>query len=348
MSAVNRRILLVRRPQGMPVPDDFRIEPAPIPEPAEGQFLVRAHYLSVDPLQRVRMNETSTYGATIPLGTPVWGRMVGEVVDSRHTAHPVGSFVEGMLGWQEYALSDGSRAKAEYAPGVTPVDPTQAPISTALGILGMPGLTAYFGLLALGQPQPGETVVISAAAGTVGSLAGQIARIKGCRVIGIVGSAEKAEHIVRDLGFHAAIDYRIDYRIEPDITARLRVLAPDGVDVYMDNVGGAIRDAVMAHLRRGARIPLVGCISQMHEAQPMSRDPQVALMHARARMEGFIVYDWVDRAAEAHQAIAAWLREGKLAYRETIRDGLENTVPAFLSMMNGGNVGKALVRLIPP
>lgn len=341
---MNRRILLVRRPEGMPVPDDFRIEPAPIPEPGEGQFLVRAHYLSVDPLQRVRMNEASTYGATIALGTPVWGRMVGEVVASRHPAHPVGSFVEGMLGWQEYALSDGSRAKAEYAPGVTPVDPTLAPISTALGILGMPGLTAYFGLLALGQPKPGETVVISAAAGTVGSLAGQIARIKGCRVIGIVGTPGKAEHIVRDLGFDAAIDYRA----EPDITARLRVLAPEGVDVYMDNVGGVIRDAVMAHLRRGARIPLVGRISQMHQAQPTSRDPQVPLMHARARMEGFIVYDWVDRAAEAHAAIAGWLREGRLTYRETIHDGLENTVPAFISMMNGGNVGKALVRLIPP
>jgi len=341
---VNRRILLVRRPQGMPVPEDFRIEAAPIPEPADGQFLVRAHYLSVDPLQRVRMNESSTYGATIPLGTPVWGRMVGKVVASRHPAHAVGSFVEGMLGWQEYALSDGSSAKAEYAPGVTPVDPALAPISTALGILGMPGLTAYFGLLALGQPQPGETVVVSAAAGTVGSLAGQIARIKGCRVIGVVGSPAKAAHIVDELGFDAAIDYRA----EPDIAARLRRLAPAGVDVYMDNVGGAIRDAVMAHLRRGARIPLIGRISQMHQAQPMSRDPQVALMHARARMEGFIVYDWVDRAAEAHAAIAGWLREGRLTYRETIHDGLENTVPAFISMMQGGNLGKALVRLSPP
>ena len=338
---MNRRILLVRRPEGMPRPGDFRMDEAPVPQPRDGELLIRARYVSVDPLQRIRMNESATYGATIPLGGVVWGRMVGEVVESRHPGHPTGSVVEGMLGWQEYAISDGGTGKAEYAQGITRVDPNLAPVSTALGLLGMPGVTAYFAMLEIGRPQPGETVVVSAAAGTVGSLAGQIARIAGCHVIGIVGSDAKAAHITRDLGFAAAINYRT----EPDITARLRALCPAGVDVYFDNVGGEIRDAVLGHLRRGARIPLVGRISQMHRAQALSRDPQVPLMHARARMEGFIVYDYEHRAAEAHRQIAAWLHAGQVTYRETITEGFENTPRAFLDMLAGENIGKALVRV---
>jgi NADPH-dependent curcumin reductase CurA len=320
---------------------DFRLEEVPIPEPAAGELLIRAHYVSVDPLQRPRMQESSSYGATIPLGGLVVGRMVGEVVESRNPDYGVGEFVEGMLGWREYALSDGGTRKAEYAPGLTRVDPSLGPISTSLGILGMPGTTAYFSLLDLGRPQPGETVVISTAAGTVGSLAGQIAKIHGCRVIGIAGGAEKARYVVDELGFDGCVDYKgVD-----DLAAEIRRLCPEGVDVYLDHVGGATREAVLANLRLRARIVLVGYIAGVNGVRPTVSDPAIPLMSKRARMEGFIVYDYEDRADEARQAIAGWLREGRIRYRETIEDGFEALPRAFISMLGGGNIGKQLVRM---
>lgn len=339
--ALNRRILLIRRPHGMPREGDFALDTAPVPTPGEGEILIRARYLSADPLQRIRMADSATYGATIPLGTVVWGRQVGEVVKSRHPGFRVGDIVEGMLGWQDYSLSDGGTARAEYAPGITRVDPAVAPITTSLGVLGMPGVTAYFALTEIGRPQPGETVVVSGAAGTVGSLAGQIARVMGCRVIGIAGGAAKVAHVTDRLGFDAAIDYRAT----PDIAAALRDLAPQGVDIYFDNVGGPIRDAVLRVLRRGARVALVGRISQMHDPSPTCPDPQVPLMHARALMQGFIVYDYEHRADEARAAIGAWIRAGRIRYDETIVEGFENTPRAFIDMLKGGNLGKMLVKV---
>jgi NADPH-dependent curcumin reductase CurA len=337
----NRRVLLVRRPQGMPREADFAFDSVPIPKPQDGQLLVRALYLSVDPLQRVRMNDSATYGATIPLGTVVWGRQVGVIVESRHPDWREGEIVEGMLGWQTHSISDGGTAKAEYAPGLTRVDPALGPITTSLGVLGMPGVTAYFSLLEIGRPKPGETVVVSAAAGTVGSLGGQIAKALGCRVIGIAGGAAKVAHVTDRLGFDAAIDYRAT----PDIAQALRELCPHGVDVYIDSVGGPIRDAVLRVLARGARVALVGRISQMHDPAPTCPDPQVPLMHARALMQGFIVYDYEHRADEARQRIAAWMREGRIRHDETIVEGFEATPRAFIDMLGGANIGKMLVKL---
>jgi NADPH:quinone reductase len=336
-----KRFLLARRPAGMPVEEDFQLGEVPVPQPEAGQLLVRAHYISVDPLQRPRMQESSSYGQTIPLGGLVVGRMVGEVIESRNPAYREGEFVEGMLGWQEYALSDGGTHKAEYAPGLTRVDPALGPISTALGILGMPGVTAYFSLLDLGRPQPGETVVISTAAGTVGSLAGQIARIHGCRVVGICGSEEKRRYVVDELGFAGAVNYNAT----SDLAGEIRRLCPGGVDIYLDHVGGATREAVLTNLQLRARVVLVGYISGVNGARPTVADPAIPLMSRRARMEGFIVYDYEDRADEARQAIAGWLQEGKLSYRETIVDGFEELPRAFISMLNGGNIGKQLVRM---
>lgn len=336
-----KQFLLSRRPVGMPVEEDFHLSEVPVPQPEAGQLLIRAHYISVDPLQRPRMQESSSYGQTIPLGGLVVGRMVGEVIESRNPAYREGEFVEGMLGWQEYALSDGGTRKAEYAPGLTRVDASLGPISTSLGILGMPGVTAYFSLLELGAPQPGDTVVVSTAAGTVGSLAGQIARLKGCRVVGIAGSEEKVRYVVDELGFDAAINYKAT----DDLAGDIRRLCPDGVDIYLDHVGGATREAVLANLQLRARIVLVGYITGVNGARPTVADPAIPLMSKRARMEGFIVYDYEERADEARQAIAGWLREGKLSYRETIVDGFEELPRAFISMLKGGNIGKQLVRM---
>ena len=338
-----KRFVLARRPNGMPVEEDFRLENVPVPRPGPGELLIRAHYISVDPLQRPRMNPSSSYGKTMELGDTMIGRMVGQVVESNNADFPGGEYVEGMLGWAEYALSDGSLKKAEYAPGLTRVDPDLAPISTALGILGMPGLTAYFSLLDLGQPKAGETVVISTAAGAVGSLAGQIAKIKGCKVVGIVGNDEKARYIVDELGFDGAINYKT----ATDLSGEIRRLCPEGVDVYLDHVGGAQRQAVLENIRLKARIVLVGYISGVNGERPVVVDPAIPIMSRRARMEGFIVYDYEDRADECRQAVAGWLREGKLKYAETVLDGFEKLPQAFISMLSGDNIGKQLVRLEP-
>lgn len=342
VDGINRRFVLAARPVGRPKESDFRLESAPIPTPKPGEVLIRAHYVSVDPLQRLRMNESARYGNTVPLGEVMIGRLVGEIVQSRNPAYREGEFVEGMLGWQEYAVSDGGTDRVAYAPGITRVDPSLAPISTSLGILGFPGMTAYFAMMEIGQPKAGETVVVSTAAGTVGSLAGQIAKIHGCRVIGIAGSDEKVAYVTGELGFEGALNYAT----ARDLSASVKMLCPDGVDIYFDNTGGAIRDAVLPHLRLGARIPLVGRIADMHDpGQKVVPDPYVYLTHARARMEGFIVYDYAHRADEARRAIAGWLREGKLKYRETLVDGFENTPAAFIAMLGGANIGKQLVRV---
>jgi len=340
---MNRKIVMARRPVGLPKLDDFAIVETPIPEPKDGEMLVRAHYLSADPLQRYRMDAVSGYGKTLAEGDVVKGRLVGEIVQSRHPDYKVGEFVEGMLGWQEYAISDGSTKRAEYAPGIARVDPKVAPISTSLGILGFPGVTAYFALTEICKPKAGETVVVTGAAGAVGSLAGQIAKFMGARVVGIAGSDEKVQHITRDLGFDAGINYKTT----PDMLAALKAACPNKIDCHFDNVGGEIADAILQHMAWHSRIALVGNISRKDRSDmPKRPEYQTLVMSNRVLMQGFIVYDYEDRADEARRAIGGWLREGKIKYRETVVDGFENAPAAFISVMTGGNIGKQLIRLV--
>ncbi len=339
-SATNEQVLLVARPQGVPRLSDFDFANAVCAAPQDGQFLVRAHFLSADPLQRWRMEASASYGNTIALGEMVWGRMVGQVVASRHAEWREGDWAEGMLGWQSFALSRGDTSKAAYAPGVTRVDPANGPVSTALGILGMPGLTAYFAMLDICQPRSGDTVVVSGAAGTVGALAGQIAKIRGCRVIGIAGGAEKCRHVVEDLGFDAAVDYKDG----GDLQQALRALCPDGVNAYYDNVGGVVADAVYPLLARHARVAVVGRVSQMTRPAPRA-DNQEYLISARARVQGFVVYDYEQRADEARQAIGDWVRAGQVRYFETVHQGIRSAPQALIDVIEGRGRGKHVIAM---
>jgi hypothetical protein len=332
----NRQIVLAARPVGLPKPSDFRLVETPIPEPGPGEMLVRARYLSLDPYMRGRMSEAPSYARPVAIGEVMVGAVVGDVVRSRHPDFAEGDVVEERLGWQEYGLSRGREARK--------VDPRLAPISTALGVLGMPGLTAYFGLLDVGRPRPGETVVVSAAAGAVGAVVGQIARLGGCRAVGVAGSRAKIDYVVRDLGFDAGIDYRE----ASDLDRALADACPRGVDVYFDNVGGRIAEAVSRHVNLFARIAVCGLVSQYNLAQPevAPRNERFVLVN-RVRVQGFIVSDFYQRRDEGLRQLAEWLREGKLRYREDIVDGLENAPPAFIGMLQGRNLGKQLVRLAP-
>jgi len=333
-AAVNRRILLVNRPAGMPEETDFRLEEAPVPEPAEGQVLVRALYLSVDPYMRGRMSEGPSYIEPFALNAPLTGGVVGAVAASRHPAFREGEIVCGTLGWQDYSLSDGR--------GLSRVDPAAAPITTALGILGMPGLTAYFGLTDIGRPRAGETVLISAAAGAVGSAAGQIARIMGCRTVGTAGSPEKIGYLRNELGFDAAIDYNA----APRIDEALAEACPAGIDVYFDNVGGKLTDAAIMQLGLRARVVICGQIALYNLKRPAVGPRNLfMLIVRRARMEGFLVTDYEARYEEGLAQLRAWVREGRLRWREHIVEGLEQAPAAFLGLFRGENIGKQLVRI---
>ena len=285
----NRQYVMARRPVGMPEVDDFAIVETPVPELAEGQLLVKAHYLSADPLQRYRMQASAHYGKVLSDGELLKGRMVGQVVASRNRDFEEGEFVEGMLGWQEYAISDGSTARAEYAPGIARVDPELAPITTSLGILGYPGVTAYFALLEICRPRPGETVVVSSGAGVVGSLAGQIARIFGARVVGLAGTQPKVDWIRDELGFDAAINYRETV----DLSSALAEACPDGIDAYFDNVGGEQSDCILKHLAFRSRVAIVGDIAGVNRTDKPRRDDfQQLVLMKRATFTGFVVYDY--------------------------------------------------------
>ena len=331
----NRQVLLAARPVGLPKPGDFRLAEGPVPEPGPGEFLVRARYLSLDPYMRGRMSDAPSYARPVGIGEVMVGAVVGEVTRSSHPDFAVGEIVEDRLGWQEYGVSSGREARK--------IDPTMAAISTALGVLGMPGLTAYFGLLEVGQPRPGETVVVSAASGAVGALVGQIARLAGCRVVGIAGSPEKVDYIVKELAFDAGIDYKT-----ADLDAALREACPRGVDVYFDNVGGRITEAVSRRVNPFARFAVCGLISQYNLEKPelAPRNERFVLVN-RARVQGFIVSDFYARRDPALRQLAEWLRRGKLKYREDVVDGLENAPAAFIGMLQGKNFGKQLVRLVP-
>lgn len=335
---MNRQITLAARPVGYPKTSDFNLVEAAMPTPGEGEVLVKTLYLSVDPYMRGRINQAKSYAANVQIGAVMVGGVIAEVAASKHADFEVGDIVNAHIGWQEYGVAGGDELRK--------IDPGLAPISTGAGILGMPGLTAYFGLLEVGKLQEGETVFVSGAAGAVGSVVGQIAKIKGCRVIGTAGTDEKVAYILDELGFDAAFNYKN----VSDYTAKLAELCPDGIDVYFDNVGGRITDAVFPNLRIKGRVVICGQISQYNLENP-EVGPRFLwnLITKRARIEGFLVFEFADRHAEALVQMGEWVQQGKLKYRETIAEGGIAAAPAaFISMLKGGNIGKQLVKIAEP
>lgn len=329
-----RRVVLVRRPAAEPSNEDFQIEEMAVPKPGPREVLVRVVYLSLDPYMRGRMRDAASYAPAVGLGEVMTGGTVGEVVQSNHPAYRVGDIVEDRLGWQEYAIGPG--------PAMRKIDPSIAPISTANGVLGMPGMTAYFGLFEVGQPKAGETVVVSAASGAVGQVVGQLARIAGCRAVGIAGGPRKCAFVRGELGFDACIDYKA----ERDLTAAVKAACPSGVDVYFDNVGGPVSDAVLANLNFFARVALCGSISQYNTAEPGPRWLGT-FVGKRVMARGFIVWDFNNRYAPAMQRMGEWVRSGRLKYKEDIVSGIENAPRAFIGMLRGENFGKMQVKLGP-
>jgi len=334
MKGVAREIRLVARPTGFPGEDLFEVAETPIPDPGEGQLLVRNAYFSVDPYMRPRMNDVRSYVAPFTLGEAMTGGAVGRVEVSRNPAFAEGDWVLHALGWREWALSDGS--------GVRKIDPAGAPVSTALGVLGMPGFTAYYGLFEIGRPEEGQTVFVSGAAGAVGSAAGQMAKIAGCRVLGSAGSEDKLAWL-RELGFDAAFNYR-----ERGAREGLAEAAPDGIDVYFDNVGGDHLEAAIGAMRMNGRIVACGSISRYNDAEPVAGPRNLFMVVTkRLRMQGYIISDHYDRFPEFLARAQEWVRDGRLRYRETVIDGIENAPVAFLGLLRGENVGKMLVKVGP-
>jgi NADPH-dependent curcumin reductase CurA len=329
---VNRQILLKSRPTGAPSLDNFEMVQGAVPEPGDGELVTRTLYLSLDPYMRGRMNAAKSYATPAAVGAPMVGGTVGEVVASRHPRYAVGDIVLGFGGWQEYVLSNGA--------GLRKLDPAAAPISTALGVLGMPGMTAYVGLLEIGQPKPGETVVVAAASGAVGSVVGQIARIKGCRAVGIAGGADKCRFVTDQLGFDACVDHRA-----PDFAQQLASACPNGIDIYFENVGGAVQQAVWPLLNDFARIPVCGLIAQYNATSPMPGPDMFSVLRKRLLLRGFIVTDFAAKQADFLRDAGEWVRTGQLRYREDIVDGLAQAPTAFLGLLQGKNFGKMLVRV---
>ena len=332
--SVNHQVRLAARPTGLPTPDVWEHTEETVGDPAPGHLVVRVSHLSLDPAMRGWMNSARSYIDPVGIGEVMRAVAVGEVVASAHDGFATGDHVVGMFGVQEYAVTDGR--------GVQKVDPAAAPLPTYLGVLGMTGLTAYFGLLDVGALKDGETVLVSGAAGAVGSVVGQLAKIKGCRAVGIAGGQEKCAWLTDELGFDAAIDYRAG-----DVGKALRQAVPDGVDVYFDNVGGEILDAALARLRRHARVVICGAISQYNaEGRPVGPANYMSLLVNRARMEGFLVFDYADRYPEATAALAGWLREGKLRSREDVVKGSVGDFPAtLLRLFRGENTGKLVLQI---
>ncbi|MHA6168353.1 NADP-dependent oxidoreductase [Bacillus mojavensis] len=338
MTTAQQQIQLARRPQGVPVHEDFRFETISVPEPRQGEVLVKTLYVSVDPYMRGRMQDTKSYVEPFALDEALSGGVIAEVVSDGDKLKQ-GEIVIGNLNWQEYS------AVSESA--VRKIDTSLAPASAYLGILGMTGLTAYFGLLDIGRPKEGETVVVSGAAGAVGSAVGQIAKIKGAHVVGITGSDDKIDYLKNELQF----DEAINYKTADDIQKALADACPNGVDVYFDNVGGPISDAVMNLLNEFARMPVCGAISSYNaenEADDMGPRVQSKLIKTKALMQGFIVSDYSDRFPEGAKQLAEWLKDGKLHYEETITEGFENIPDAFLGLFKGENKGKQLIKVSDP
>jgi hypothetical protein len=332
-----RRIVLASRPVGEPTPADFRLEKFSLPSPGTGELLLRTQWLSLDPYMRGRMSDAPSYAKPVGIGEVMEGGTVSEVVASNNDGFKVRDIVVGRTGWQTHAVSDGK--------GLRKLDPKFAPVSTALGVLGMPGMTGYTGLLEIGKPQPGECVVVAAASGAVGAVVGQIARIKDARAVGIAGGADKCRYVKDELGFADCIDHRAG-----DFVARLRAACPEGIDVYFENVGGAVFEAVFPLLNNFARVPVCGLISQYNATSPPPSAvtlPQVmrATLTKRLTMRGFIVTDFAARQADFLRDVSTWLKEGRIKYREDVVDGLEQAPRALIGLLRGENFGKRLVRV---
>ncbi len=327
-----QRIVLASRPQGAVSPSDFRLETLPVPDISEGELLVRNHYLSLDPYMRMRMADAKSYAAPQPLDEVMIGGTVGEVIASRHPQFAVGDQVVGMLGWTELAVSDGQLLKK--------VNTTQIPLSAYLGVVGMPGMTAWYGLNQIIKPQAGQTIAVSAAAGAVGSVVGQLAKLQGCRVIGIAGGKKKCDYVVQELGFDACVDYK-----GGDLFADVKAAAPDGIDGLFENVGGAVMDAALARMNPFGRVALCGMIAG-YDGQMMPVHYLHMALAMRLTIQGFIIAEhmalWPQGLSELGQLVAT----GKLRYRETIADGLAAAPEAFIGLLRGRNVGKQLVKLV--
>lgn len=334
----NTRILLASRPVGPPVPSDFAIDRQPIPEPAEGEVLLKILYLSLDPYMRGRMSAAKSYAASVEINAVMEGGTVARVERSRNPAFKEGDIVLSHAGWQTYALSKGE--------GLRKLDPSQAPISTALGVLGMPGFTAWAGLEHIGQPKPGETVVVAAASGAVGSVVGQIARIRGARTVGIAGGREKCAFVLDELGFDAVVDHK-----SPNFAEELALACPKGIDVYFENVGGRVWDAVFPLLNTFARVPVCGLIAQYNAAPAEASGPDRLAETMRAVLtrslliRGFIQREFADQREQFYREASQWIAEGQLRYREDIVDGLENAPEAFIGLLEGRNFGKLIIRV---
>ncbi|QND51149.1 NADP-dependent oxidoreductase [Phyllobacterium sp. 628] len=332
----NTRIVLASRPQGRVKPENFRIEEQPIPVPGNGELLLKILFLSLDPYMRGRMDDAKSYAAPVAIDGVMEGGTVAEVVTSNHPDYTAGDIVLSHSGWQSYAISNGI--------GLRKLDPKAAPLSTAVGILGMPGFTAYTGLLTIGQPKPGETVVVAAASGPVGATVGQIARIKGARAVGIAGGPDKCAFIKNELGFDAAIDHRA-----PDFADQLKDACPNGIDVYFENVGGAVWDAVFPLLNPFARVPVCGLIAQYNGLDFSGKDRLATTMRAiltkSLTIRGFIQREFIDQRPAFAEAMSGWLRSGEVKYREDIVDGLANAPEAFMGLLEGRNFGKLVIKV---
>jgi len=331
---MNKTILLEKRPVGKPQLSDFKFVSNEIEDIKTGELLLKTTYVSVDPYLRGRMSEAKSYVPSFELHKPIISGIVAEVIDSKNTAFKKGDFVAGMLEWKEFLKSNGE--------GLLKVDASKAPLSTYLGILGMTGLTAYLGLTEIGKPKKGETIVVSGAAGAVGSVVGQIAKLFGCKVIGIAGTEEKVTMLKSSLGF----DEAINYNTTQDMAAAIKEAAPNGVDIYFDNVGGQISDAVLFNINQFARIIVCGAISVYNSTElPKSISVQPFLVKNSALMQGFIVFNYAEKYPAAIEQLSTWLAEGKLTYTETIAEGFDNIPQAFLDLFEGKNSGKMLVKI---
>ncbi len=347
MSDMMQRVVLAARPQGEPKPSDFRLESVPVPTPGEGEVLVRVIWLSLDPYMRGRMDDSKSYAASVGIGDPMEAGCVGEVIASNNSKFAVGDFIDGRFGWQTHAVVDGV--------GSRKLDPAQAPLSTAVGVLGMPGITAFVGLNDHGRPKEGETLVVSAATGAVGSLVGQLGKIYGLRVVGVAGGADKCAYAVDELGFDACLDHRAagDASV---LRNELAATCPDGVDIYFENVGGKTLDAVVPLMNVFGRIPICGMISWYNSGglgagvvEGPNLLPRIwrTILVNRLSVRGFIITDHYDRFGDFQKEVSAHIREGRVKYRETVSEGLESAPEAFINLLRGGNFGKQLVAVSP-
>jgi NADPH-dependent curcumin reductase len=331
MPETNRQVLLKRRPNGIPVLEDFAVVDGPLPEPRDGQVLLRGIYLSLDPYMRGRISGQRSYAKPTELGEVIEGRVAGRVMRSRHPGFRDGDYAFGGYGWQTHSVVDGG--------ALTKLDPQVAPITTSLGILGMPGLTAYVGLKTIGQPKTGETVVISAASGAVGAVAGQLAKREGCHVVGIAGGTDKCRYVTDELGFDACVDHR------GDLDGALDVACPNGIDVYFENVGGAVQRAVYPRLNDFGRVIMCGMIAEYNDVEPRPGPSLVQAVRKRLKIQGFIVSDHVALRPEYLTMAAPLVRSGALKYREDIVDGIDNAPAAFIGLLQGRNFGKLIIKL---